>query len=224
MLKLKGFTLIEILVSVAIFAIVMVISLGALLSMSESDRKAQTLKAVINNLNFSLDSMSRSIRTGQNYHCDASIVSPALTSPNDCASATSFAYRSASGGTVIYKLISAPASTPAGDSTRTLCTQPTGVVGCVTRSTDSGVSYAPITAPEVVITNLQFIVKGSLPANTDVCNVSNPCSIQPKVSILLSGSVSTSGSTANCTSSVGQSSGATCFNLQTSVTQRLYDQ
>src|SRR3569832_199477 len=65
----RGFTLIEMLVSTAIFAIVMVIALGALLAMSESDRKAQSLKAVINNLNFSLDSMSRSVRTGTGLNC-----------------------------------------------------------------------------------------------------------------------------------------------------------
>jgi len=79
----KGFTLVEMLVSVAIFAVVMTVALGSLLAMSESDRKAQTLKSVINNLNFSLDSMSRAIRTGTTYSCDIAQWAPGVS--RDCA-------------------------------------------------------------------------------------------------------------------------------------------
>ncbi len=196
----KGFTLIEILVSVAIFAIVMVISLGALLAMSESDRKAQTLKSVINNLNFSLDSISRAIRTGQNYHCD--ITQTPLAAPLDCAVSpgTSIAFVPSGGGTTMYKFESASAS---------ICGQ-SGTVGCITRSTDGGATFAAITAPEVVVSSMKFYVTGAQSAG-----------IQPKVTILLSGVVAPKGVVANCG---GQSSASTCFNLQTTVTQRLYDQ
>lgn len=198
--SLTGFTLIEILVSVAIFAVVMLIALGALLAMSESDRKAQTLKSVINNLNFSIDSMSRTIRTGQNYHCN--IAQGSIQSPRDCNSASnSFALLSSTGATVVYRLENA---------NRTLCVQPSGAVGCIVRSLDGGASYVPITAPEVVVSSLQFIVVGAESA-----------AIQPKVALFVSGSVAASGNTNNCT---GTSAGTTCFTLQTSVTQRLYDQ
>lgn len=187
----RGFTLVEMLVSVAIFAIVMTIALGSLLAMSESDRKAQTLKSVINNLNFSLDSMSRSIRTGTTYHCD--IGQGTLTATRDCtaAGATSFAFRSNEGNTVIYRF---------ENSNRTTCGQPSGTVGCVVRSTDGGSTYAAITASEVVVNTLQFYVIGAQSA-----------SLQPKVTILLSGTVQANGTQ------------QTPFNLQTSVTQRLYD-
>lgn len=60
----KGFTLIEMLVSVAIFSIVLIIALGAILTVLDSNRKAQTLTSVINNLNFTLEAMTRSIKTG----------------------------------------------------------------------------------------------------------------------------------------------------------------
>lgn len=60
----KGFTLVEMMVSVAMFSIVLVISLGAILTVLDSNRKAQTLTSVINNLNFTLESMTRSIKTG----------------------------------------------------------------------------------------------------------------------------------------------------------------
>ena len=197
----RGFTLVEMMVSVAIFAIVMTIALGSLLAMSESDRKAQTLKSVINNLNFSLDSMSRSIRTGQAYHCD-SLQLP-LSDPRDCKDtsqggpATSFAYQPAQGGaTVVYRF-------ETSDTAAAVCGQPAGKVGCITRSFDGGNTYLAITSPEVFISALNFYVIGA---------AESPSTIQPKVVILISGVVTV---TATQTSA---------FNLQTSVTQRLYDQ
>lgn len=62
--KNKGFTLIEMLVAVAIFSIVLVISMGAILTIIDANRKAQTLSSVMNNLNFALESMTRTIKTG----------------------------------------------------------------------------------------------------------------------------------------------------------------
>lgn len=180
--------------SVAIFTIVMTMSLGALLSMSESDRKAQTFKSVINNLNFSMDSMSRSIRTGQVYHCDAGQGSVSTTRDCSATGASSFAFRPAdSAATYVYRLESADTS---------LCNQFTGPVGCIVRSTDGGSSYSSITSPEVYISALSFYVTGSAVGD----------GIQPKVTILMSGEV------------VVTATQKTAFNLQTSVTQRIYDQ
>ncbi len=181
----KGFTLIEILVSVAIFATVMTMALGALLAMSESDRKAQTLKSVINNLNFSLDAMSRSMRTGVNYHCDVSVGT--VTSPRDCATgATSMAFRSAEGQSVRYCLGNGSSCSSSG--TAVLVSK-------------NGGSYAPLTASEVTVTNLEFYVKGA-----------EDTALQPYVAIYLSGEVPVGGLQTST------------FDLQTSVAQRLYDQ
>jgi prepilin-type N-terminal cleavage/methylation domain-containing protein len=60
-----GFTLIEMMVSVALFAIVVMISMTAILSIVDSTKKAQSLKSVMNNLNFALETMTRSIKTGE---------------------------------------------------------------------------------------------------------------------------------------------------------------
>jgi prepilin-type N-terminal cleavage/methylation domain-containing protein len=61
-----GFTLIEMMVAVSIFAIVVMISMTAILSVVDSNKKAQSLKSVMNNLNFALETMTRSIKTGEN--------------------------------------------------------------------------------------------------------------------------------------------------------------
>lgn len=88
----KGFTLIEIMVSLMIFSIVAFIAVGALLKIVDANRKSQTLKVTINNINFALESMSRELRVGTNYTClsDANANNFTLpvniTKSNDCTS------------------------------------------------------------------------------------------------------------------------------------------
>lgn len=197
----RGFTLIEMMVSTAIFAVVMVIALGALLAMSESDRKAQTIKSVVNNLNFSLDSMSRAIRTGTDFNCGSQ-------SGGDCDGQGSpngsdyFAFVDSNGNSVAYCLSGTSLMrevVPNGGSLDISC----GAAG-----------FAPVTAPEVVITNLMFYLVGA--SRTD--------NIEPKLTILLAGYVQVNGAAtaSSCTGNVSNGT-ATCFNLQSTVTQRLYD-
>lgn len=59
-----GFTLIELMVSVSIFAIVMMMALGTMLTILDSNRKARTLTEVMNNVNFALENITRSMKTG----------------------------------------------------------------------------------------------------------------------------------------------------------------
>jgi prepilin-type N-terminal cleavage/methylation domain-containing protein len=181
----RGFTLIEMLVSVAIFSIVMVMALGALLSLSEANRRAELLSAATSNFNSSLDSMSRSIRTGSVYHCGAGT----LTTTADCAvnGSNQFAFLSAQSQTTVYKLGT---------------TECANGLGCILRSQDGGTSYISITSPDIVVSVLKFYVIGSTAGD----------SVQPKVVMLASGSA---------TIKAGQQ---TQFNVQTSITQRIYDQ
>ena len=83
----KGFTLIEVMVSVMIFSVVMTVALGALLAMSESDRRAEALKSVINNLDFAMDALTRTVRTGYNYHCGVSGSDLTTPAPQNCSGA-----------------------------------------------------------------------------------------------------------------------------------------
>jgi prepilin-type N-terminal cleavage/methylation domain-containing protein len=63
--KQKGFTLIEMLVSIALFSVVLTVTLGAIMTIADSNKKARSLMSVTNNLNFAVDSMVRSFKTGQ---------------------------------------------------------------------------------------------------------------------------------------------------------------
>ncbi len=70
----NGFTLIEIIVSMAIFSVVAVVALSALVKIVSANKKAQTLLDSVTNLNFALDSMTREMRVGSTYYCSDSYV------------------------------------------------------------------------------------------------------------------------------------------------------
>jgi prepilin-type N-terminal cleavage/methylation domain-containing protein len=188
----KGFTLIEVLISTAIFSVVTVIALGALLAMAEADRKAQSLKTVINNLNFALESMSRTIRTGYDYHCGSG-----TGAPSDCDNQGG----SPNGSTYMHFTAADGVTKIAYCLDGTTLKRQKIISGSLNTSCSSSV-FLPVTASEVIITSLKFIVSGSLRTDTK----------QPRVTILMSGYVPFK---------EGQK---TDFNIQTTVTQRVYDQ
>ena len=68
----RGFTLIEMLVSISVFMVVMTVAAGSLLSIIDANGKAQSLKSAVNNLNFAIGSMAKEIRVGTDYKCDNS--------------------------------------------------------------------------------------------------------------------------------------------------------
>lgn len=66
----SGFTLIEVLVSLALFSVVLVIAGGTIVSVIDINKRNQVISSVVNNLNYSIDSMVRDIKTGYLYKCD----------------------------------------------------------------------------------------------------------------------------------------------------------
>lgn len=139
----KGFTLIEIMTAVTIFAVVMTISMGSILGVFETNRKSEALKAVMDNLNLAVESMSREMRFGSLYNCG---LVPPITSPQPCSDGrSSIAFRANDGRTIVYALV--------GDT--------------IEKSTDGGTSYLPVTAEEISISSLSFYVLGVLPFGSD---------------------------------------------------------
>lgn len=68
----RGFTLVEMIVSIGLFSIVMLVSVGAYLIIVSSDRRARTTNDLSTSLSFAIESMGRTIRTGTNYQCGGS--------------------------------------------------------------------------------------------------------------------------------------------------------
>jgi prepilin-type N-terminal cleavage/methylation domain-containing protein len=66
----KGFTIVEMMVSISLFVVVLTISIGGLLSILDSYRKAQLLSDASSSLKLILEDMTRNIAQGGDYHCD----------------------------------------------------------------------------------------------------------------------------------------------------------
>ena len=95
--SLQGYTLIELIVAVGLFALVMTLAAGAYLLMINLSRQAQGTATGIDNLAFALETITRSIRTGALYSCG--------DFGGDCPNGeSSFSFRNASGAMVTYAL------------------------------------------------------------------------------------------------------------------------
>lgn len=139
----KGFTLVEILISVSLFTVIVAISLGALLSIFEANKKTHALKTVMDNFNLTLENMTRTVRFGENYHC---INTGTLSNPQDCPNGNSFLAVKFEGNTVIYR--------QSGSA--------------IQKSSDGGLTYANITSSDTVIESLTFYVLGTQPGPSNI--------------------------------------------------------
>ena len=177
---LRAFTLIELMVSVSLFAIVMLVGASALLSLVQANERAQAINSVINNLNAAVEDMTRAIRVGTTYHCESSGTPPSpavIATPQDCANAGGLllAFESSTGDPnnpndqVVYRL----------NGTQ------------LERSLQSGANgtFVAMTAPEVTITHFAFYVIGS----------SRSDHVQPRVLITIQGQATVPGGTVNFT-------------------------
>ncbi len=155
----KGFTLIEVIVAISIFIVLVTVSLGAIASIFDANRKSQSLKAIMTNLNFAVEVMAREMRFGTNYHCGES---GDLEDPQNCSGGENFiSFLSSEDEQIIYRL-----------NTET---------DQLEKSLDGGNDYLGITAPEITIQDLKFFVLGS------TVEVSPASPLQPKVIILIRG-------------------------------------
>ena len=193
----RGFTLVEMIVSVALFAIVMVVCVGALLSLVNANRKAQALQSVINNLNIALDGIVRNTRMGSSYHGaggDAACGASDYSTPHDCTNGgTIFAFEPYGGD----PKVSTDNWVYVFDTDGTYCG-----AHRLCKSVNGGANFIAITAPEVSIDDLKFYVVGSTQGDA----------VQPKVVIVLKGTAGNVGSIARTT-----------FHIQATAVQRLLD-
>lgn len=131
----KGFTLIELMVSISIFIIVMMISMNSILGIFDANRKSRSLKTVMSNLNIAVETISKEMRYGSNYHCGSS---GTLTTVQNCP-----------GGDSLVSFLSSD------DEQTTFRLNGTVI------EKDVGSGYLPLTSPEVTIESLRFYVIGT---------------------------------------------------------------
>lgn len=63
----RGFTLIEMIVSLALFISVMTVAAASMLSIIDANRKSQATNTVVDNLSFVVDEMTRTLMTGKGW-------------------------------------------------------------------------------------------------------------------------------------------------------------
>lgn len=66
---LTGFTILEMIVSLGVFSIALLISLGALLTISSAQKKAVAVQNIEDNFRFALEAISKEARTGTTFYC-----------------------------------------------------------------------------------------------------------------------------------------------------------
>lgn len=176
--KSSGFTLIELMVAVSIFATVAVIATGAVITANNINQKAQAIKQAMDNLNFALDSMTLKLKSGGGYYCAAAgdFADPPI-SPN-YPSADSQDCTSNPGTAIAFKL----ADDPGPSNPRRFIYRLRTVAGKgqlqVAKGPDSGSmsSFTPITNDQLDVKSLKFYVVGN-----------NATDLQPRVLISLYG-------------------------------------
>lgn len=204
-----GFLLVEMLVAVFLFSIVMFVSLGAVLTLVDANRKNQNTKSVVNNLTLVINSMVKTIAVSTGYYCGEANNGYDGSSTNDCPTqgeaedAITFLFNedgNNNGELDVYRY-------------RFEAVYPDGS-GRITRSIDStnNNQFIPITAPEVHITKLRFLVSDTAPLVVSTSDGSAAGDTnQPKVVMYLEGYAGTKQNTESS------------FRIQTTISQRTLD-
>jgi prepilin-type N-terminal cleavage/methylation domain-containing protein len=221
----SGFTIVEVIATMAIFALFLVSSLGATLAIVGVNNKTQTLKLAINNLNFNVEKMSRDIRSGRSYFCgvpvtyfdpvsgvdfkDCTVESGANSAKVTPSNNNGFAFLSKTGETVVYRLEPVSVGSPQGYLR-------VGIFSAANPGAYPGgpanyQNYQPFTSDQIRFNSIYFYVQGADPC-TDA-DGAVPCGAdrdQATVVIVMKGTAGV----ANTQSS---------FSIQTSVERRSID-
>lgn len=168
----RGFTLFEMIVAIGVFSIIVVISLGSFLTITNAQKKAVSFRAVQDNLNFALEMMSKSIRVGFNYSCLDDTTMPSQLSDytyniSDCSSG---------GNVFIFQAI---------DKNGSQITKAYRINGkqIETASPETNNYFIPLTSNDVEITKGSFYVDGAPSSDGK----------QPRVTIVLTGAAGKAG-------------------------------
>jgi prepilin-type N-terminal cleavage/methylation domain-containing protein len=157
--KQKGFTLVELMVSLMLFTIVVLAAVGSLYTVNNASRKVQAMRSVLDNLTFGIESISRTIRTGNSVKCVSLLASPNCSFQNQNPG-TGIVIDSTLGTAqlVEYRL----GSNPDG----------TGVIQKRTQESGLWTNWFAITSPEINVQQLSFYVSGAELSESEQTNVS----------------------------------------------------
>jgi type II secretory pathway pseudopilin PulG len=191
-----GYTIIETMIAVSIFLIIVMVGMDSLLNAGLIHQQSQDVRSLLDSLTYTMEDMSRNLRTGSNYSCLAAgdtISAFSAPAPKSGQKCWAIEFEPAKGNPLmadqwIYKIES----------------QDSGTTFNISKSVDGGTSWVQLNPAGVLINSISgFSVLG---AETSKSGDKQ----QPLVIIRLVGKITTK-------------SVDTPFYLQTSVSQRLLD-
>lgn len=196
--------MVEMMVAIAIFSIVMVTAMSALLNVINANNKARAVKTAINNISFALEGISKDVRMGTDYACGQNGAEP----NGDCAGGGNViryrSIRSDKGADGLYRYAYYKIDSADGKIKECLSK---GTVIC-----SSSGPFQPITSHEVTIaTSSKFYVLGrNCSVNSGlVCSAPDPTKkTQPRMILVISGEAGV------------KEKIKTTFDLQTSISER----
>jgi prepilin-type N-terminal cleavage/methylation domain-containing protein len=153
-----GFTLVELLVSLALFTVVVVAAVGSLYTINQASVKVNAMRTVLDNLNFATESMNRTIRTGSDLVCGGTLTGSYSSDGKYTGGSPNCPFGS-SGGSPLLSL-----NSTLGQDTGGLQYQYNHVNHDIEKCVDTNGSLSncvALTAPEVNVTSLTFYVDGA---------------------------------------------------------------
>lgn len=195
-----GFTLVEMMVALALFTVVITIAVGAFLSLIGQSSKLQGEQKVMTSLGFAMDSMTREIRTGINYYCNTDVAD--LNGDTD--DETDLTLVRNCNGLNGMSFVEAGSSLTAGSGSGRIAYGFDSDSKSIVRQLAAN-SPQPLTSSDVTITGVKFYVSGAVPQSAGAGNDV----VQPTVTIIISAQ--------------DPDDNSQTYTLETTVTQRQLD-
>ena len=191
--KSGGYTIIETMISIALFIIIVMVGMEALLNANLLNNKSQNMRSIMDNMSFVMEDVSRNLRTGYDFYClSGSDTVPAPGATKSGSNCWGIAFEPSTGGSEwVYEVVSQVVNT--------------NTTSYIRKSTDGGATWVQLTPNQISInTTLSgFTVIGAEPPSQNDTG-------QPFVTIRMIGQMQ-------------YQNVNTPFYLQTSVSQRQID-
>lgn len=206
---IRGFTLIEVMVSISIFTSVMILAIGGLLTANKEYKRAGLVRASMDTMGYIMEDISRNIRLGSNIRCEEGFSFPegdeypgsfsATMSTEDTVANPDSCDTSDGNWGITLEPLNGDPTTPSDQLSYRIVRK--GEEAMIYKSSDGGENYYPLTPNSI---NIDPYSSGFRIFGT------GDEGLQPQVVLSFSGSVTYKDT-------------VTPFNFQTTVSQRFLD-
>lgn len=176
----RGFTLVELMVTIAIFITVITVATGALFSAQAVNVHLEQSQIILDEVNVAMELMVRDVRYGTTFYCDTTLPSPVPTMRKSCA------YPNGGGVLIFRPAVSLVGSTnPLND--RVAYYVSNGVLYKNEYPSGGDMTTSQLTSSSVNVSSLTFFTVGANSKSGTNDFSSRSDNNQPLVTIVLSG-------------------------------------